>query len=188
MENVAFFTFGILREAADHPQMQAFWESSSHNFEVAEQSDGFIAHSRSKPDSEDYDWGESQVCQFFREAEFGRAQITGTLSLWKDLESVFAFAYVESHAEALSHRKEWFLKPEWPTYVAWWVPGGHTPEWSEAVEHHQYLHDHGSSPYAFDFKQPFGTNGEPIELDRALIRVKIERNTLKSNATEGEKG
>jgi Domain of unknown function (DUF3291) len=188
MANVAFFTFGILQEAADHPRMQAFWDRSPHNFAVAEQSDGFIDHSRPKPDSEDYDWGEAEVRQFFREAEFGRAQLPRTLSLWKDLESVFAFAYVESHAEALSHRKEWFLKPEWPTYVAWWVPDGHTPQWSEAVEHHQHLHDHGPSPYAFDFKHPFGADGEAIELDRALIKVKIERNALQGHGTESEKG
>ena len=74
MVNVAFFTFGILREAADHSQMQAFWDRGPHNFEGAEQSDGFIDRSRPKPESEDYDWGEATVRQFFREAEFGRAQ------------------------------------------------------------------------------------------------------------------
>ena len=188
MVNVAFFTFGILREAADHPQMQAFWDRGPHNFEGAEQSDGFIDRSRPKPESEDYDWGEATVRQFFREAEFGRAQLPRTLSLWKDLESVFAFAYVEAHAEALSHRKEWFRKPEWPTYVAWWVPDGHTPEWSEAVERHQHLHDHGPNPYAFDFKHPFGPEGESVELDRTLVKNKIERNALRVQAHESGKG
>lgn len=56
-----------------------------------------------------------------------------TLSLWADLESVFAFAYNGVHAglnaEALKHRKEWFLTPEWPTYVAWWVEDNHEPDW-----------------------------------------------------------
>jgi len=36
MMNIAFFTFGILREAADHPLMQVFWERSPHNFAVTE--------------------------------------------------------------------------------------------------------------------------------------------------------
>lgn len=92
------------------------------------------------------------------------------------------------HAEALSHRKEWFLKPEWPTYVAWWVPDEHPPEWREAAERHAYLHEHGPSPYAFDLKRPFGPNGEPLELDRSLMKGKIERNTLKRSGSASEEG
>ena len=38
-----------------------------------------------------------------------------TLSLWDDLESVYAFPYNGRHAEALSKREDWFRKPEWPT-------------------------------------------------------------------------
>jgi len=167
--------------------MQAFWDRSPHNFEAAEQSDGFVDRSRPNPETGQYDWGEPEVRQFFREEEFGRARSPRTLSLWKDLESVFAFAYVEVHAEALSHRKEWFLKPEWPTYVAWWAPDGHTPEWREAVERHQHLHDHGPSPYAFDFKHLFGPEEEPRELDRTLVKSKIERNALRVQARESGK-
>lgn len=181
MAKVAILTFGILQEAADHPQIQPFVDRIPLNFEVAEQSDGFIDRSRTDPATGQYDWGEQKVQRFFREGEYERERLPRTLSLWEDLESVFAFAYSGVHAEALSQRKGWFLKPEWPTSVAWWVPDGHTPEWSEAVERHQYLHDHGPSSYAFDLKHPFGADGKPIELDRALIKVKIERNALKGD-------
>ena len=181
MAKVAFFTFGFLREAAEHPQMQPFWDRNPHNFEAAEQSDGFLDRSRRHPETGQYDWGNSEDFQFLREEEYGRERSLWTLSVWEDLESVFAFAYAGVHAEALSHRKEWFLKPEWPSYVAWWVAEGHTPTWREAVERHKYLHEHGSSPSAFDFKQPFGADGKPLELDRTLVKVKMERNALKGN-------
>jgi hypothetical protein len=46
----------------------------------------------------------------------------------------------------LRRRKEWFRKPQWPTYVAWWVSDDHVPTWAEAVERCEHLHDHGASP------------------------------------------
>ncbi len=93
-----------------------------------------------------------------------------TLSLWRDLESVFAFAYFGVHAEALSHGRDWFVKPEWPSYVAWWVADDHRPDWSEAKTRLEQLHDNGPSPQAFSFKSPFGPDGARIVIDRAAVR------------------
>ena len=98
------------------------------------------------------------------------------------MESAFAFAYAGVHAEALSRRKEWFLAPAWPTYVAWWVPDDHTPDWHEATARHEHLHDNGPSPYAFDFKHPFGPDGNPVDIDRVRVKVKMERNARVSRA------
>ena len=105
-----------------------------------------------------------------------------TAGFTKDLESAFAFAYAGVHAEALSRRKEWFLAPAWPTYVAWWVPDDHTPDWHEATARHEHLHDNGPSPYAFDFKHPFGPDGNPVDIDRVRVKVKMERNARVSRA------
>ena len=44
---------------------------------------------------------------------------TSTLSVLVDLLSVYAFAYNGRHAEALSHRKDWFSMLYWPAYVVW---------------------------------------------------------------------
>jgi hypothetical protein len=109
---------------------------------VAEQSDGFIDHSRPKPDSEDHDWGESEASSFVKR-NLAERNCLDTVAL-ENLESVFAFAYVESYAEALVTARM-VPQAQWPTYVAV-VPDGHTPQWSEAVERHQHLHDHGPSP------------------------------------------
>lgn len=174
MAKVAFFTFGILYDLDGHPQVQGFFDRITRNFETAEQSDGFIDRSRWDPETGHHSWREGVSSRFFREGE--HAGTAATLSLWEDLESVFAFAYSGMHAEALCRRKEWFLKPGWPTYVAWWVPDDHTPDWYEAAARHEHLYDHGPSPYAFDFKHPFGPNGKPIEIDRVLTKVKMERN------------
>jgi hypothetical protein len=42
MLRVTVFTFGIIREAPDHPQMQSFFDHDSYVFTAAERSDGFI--------------------------------------------------------------------------------------------------------------------------------------------------
>jgi hypothetical protein len=112
--------------------------------------------------------------RFFDEEKHAGAQ--ATLSLWSDIESVCAFAYRAAHGEAFQQRREWFLKPEWPTYVAWWVDDGHTPTREEACQRHEYIHDHGPTPYAFNFKQSFDQEGESTELDRALLDKRMQDN------------
>ena len=87
--------------------------------------------------------------------------------------SVFAFTYNGIHAEALSKRKEWFEHPKWPSYVAWWVEAEHTPSWEEAYERYDKLHREGSSPEAFDFKHPFGADGQPVKIDREVVKRKV---------------
>ena len=100
-----------------------------------------------------------------------------------DLEFTFAFAYAGWHAETLPRAKEWFLPPAWPSYAAWWVPDDYPLDWPNAIARHEYLHDHGPSPRVFDFKTPFGSDGNPLALDRALAKSKTERNALKAQAT-----
>jgi hypothetical protein len=116
MAKLAVFTFGILREAEGHPQVQGFVDRLAHNFETAERSDGFVGRSTLDPDTRQDSWGERVAPRFFREDEHSGAP--RTLSVWEDLESVFAFAYSGVHAEALSRCREWFLPPAWPSYVA----------------------------------------------------------------------
>lgn len=86
------------------------------------------------------------------------------MSLWTDLDSVFAFVYTGLHRSTLSKRHEWFLKPEWPSYAAWWVSDDTIPTWSDACERLEHLHDHGPSPVAFTFRRPFAADGTPTRL------------------------
>jgi hypothetical protein len=91
------------------------------------------------------------------------AESAMTISLWKDLESVFAFAYSGLHGEALRLRKEWFVSPPLgPTYTIWWVGDGHEPTWFEARERQWHLHAYGPTPYAFTFHTPFAADGTPL--------------------------
>lgn len=170
MSNVAFMTIGILKAAADDPQIQGFVDRGEANFKAAENSPGYIDHSDFDETTELHTWEGRSFPPIFQDEAY--SDITPqTLSLWQDLESIFAFAYYNStHSEALRKRKEWFVQPEWPTYVAWWVEDGHTPSWTEAYKHYDKLCKEGSSKEAFDFKQPFDSDGQAIKIDREAVK------------------
>lgn len=168
MAKLAFYTFGILHEAQGNPRVQGFFDRVSDTFKEAEQSTGFIGRSSRDPLTGEHSWGERVSPRFFVGDETDGLKAPRTVSLWEDLESVFAYAYSGLHAEALRQRREWFVKPQWPAYVAWWVADDHIPDWVEAAERHEHLHDHGSTPFAFDFKQPFDCNAQPVKLHKRL--------------------
>src|SRR5262249_7755666 len=95
----------------------------------------------------------------------GADQLAMTLSLWRDLDSVAAFAYNGAHAEALSKRADWFTKGAWPGYVAWWVEESHRPSWKEAADRIDRLHEQGSTPEAFSFRKAFDSTGAPVRMN-----------------------
>ena len=187
MAKLAFYTFGLLEEAHAHPHSKGFVDRVPFVFESAEQSEGFVDRAGSRYlESRDSRWGDPQASPRFT-AQQSEArqdnpskvsssnQEAATLSLWDDLESVYAFAYYGRHAEALKQRQDWFSKPEWPNYVAWWVEDGQTPTREDASERLERLHDECSRPYAFDFKTPFDSAEQPWRMDRSKIQEKSQR-------------
>ena len=112
-------------------------------------------------------WGAFDVPRFY---QLGRESCTdqraSTLSLWTDLQSVFNFAYSGLHLSALRKRAEWFKAPAWPTYACWWVEDKEIPTWSQACRKLEQLHDKGSTPQAFNFRQCFDAQGCLTQLER----------------------
>jgi hypothetical protein len=156
---LAFHTFNVLRAPQVHPRVE-----------------GFVDRFRPVYDSADHTPGCVAVLHTGADAEHLRSRAPGrkpngpqTLSIWTDLASVFAFAYSGAHAEALRHRREWFVKADWPIYVAWWVPDDYLPTWAAAHERLEHRHDHGPTPYAFNFRSPFDAAGQPVTIDRPRV-------------------
>jgi hypothetical protein len=78
------------------------------------------------------------------------------VSMWESVESLDAFTHQGKHAAALERRSEWFEQAEAsPNYVLYWVPKGHIVTEREIKERLDHLAQHGPTPYAFTFKQPF---------------------------------
>lgn len=167
MSRIAFYTFGILNKKEGHPLVRGFFDKIELVFEQAKSSEGFIALS-------DVSWGTYVSPVFF--APKIHAEAPATLSLWSDIESVCAFAYRNGHSEALKQRNEFFIKPKQPTYAAWWVDDDQIPDRAEACKRLEHLHDHGPGPFAFNFKIPFDNKGNPVELNKELLGLRIKAN------------
>ncbi|MFK7802035.1 MAG: DUF3291 domain-containing protein [Anaerolineae bacterium] len=172
MAKVVLMTIGVLKAPSGDPQVQGFEERAEANFKAAEASPGFVDRSRFDEATQTHTWKGRSQPRMFQDEKYNDL-VPQTLSMWQDLESLFAFAYNGIHAEALSKRKEWFTRIQSPTYVAWWVADNHTPSWEEAYKRYDALHETGSSPEAFDFKHPFGPDGQPIKINRAAVKEYI---------------
>ena len=167
MSRLSFMTFGIPRKPGGHPDVQGFVDRGIDVFATVDAADGLIDRFRYGANTEADHFGEYVTGRFVT-PNFADC-VAQTLSLWMDLETVFAFSYAGVHAGALRQRTEWFLKPAWPTYVAWWVADDHWPDWREANTRLEHLHDHGASAFAFNFRSPFDADGDPISLDRPRV-------------------
>ena len=163
-DRIAFFTYGVLKQPIGHPEVQGFVDRVESVYGAAEGSLGFFARSERNIQTWEHSWGPVLAPRCTPEG-VTLNELAMALSLWRDLQSVAAFAYSSAHGEALSKRTDWFRKGAWPTYVAWWVGEHHIPNWKEAVDRIDHLHSNGSTPEAFTFKRPFDSTGAPARLN-----------------------
>lgn len=170
VSRIAFTTFAIMKDAYGTEVVRGFEDRTPSVFAAAEAAEGFIDRAKEIDDRPDLtnaerDWGAWGTFSTPRFYEGGHTFTTdsraSTLSLWRDVDAVRAFAYSGLHREALSRRQEWFRPPEWPTYAMWWVGDDEVPTWSEACIRLEHLHDHGSTPTAFTFARPFDASSRP---------------------------
>ena len=176
-KRLAIYNFNNFRHPSDHPTNAGFHDRNDLNFAAAEVSDGFIARSGYDGDPGPASWGDQVFPRFFR--GHGDEGAPSTLSLWEDLPSLFAFSYAGIHTDALRHARQWFDRQTWPPYVLWWADPDRVPTWAEGVERLEHMHDHGVSPYAFDFKTPFDEAGCPTVVDRESVKRKQGRNAVR---------
>ncbi len=165
---LALYTFGIFKRPSDDAANEGFHLRNNPILGLVDRSPGMIARSGYESDPGPASWGKQVYPRFY--VEQGDGFSPSTLSLWSDLESVFAFTYFGLHAEAMAHCREWFQKPQWPPYVLWWIKVGENPAWADGVARHEHLHDHGPSAFAFNFKNAFDWRGQAVELDHTRAR------------------
>jgi hypothetical protein len=97
-----------------------------------------------------------------------------TLSLWDDVESVYASTYAGFHTEVLKKRYEWFEEGDYPAYVAWWIADDESPIQADRAERLEHLQDNGSTAYAFDFKSPLDSDSQPLSMDGQKMAEHVE--------------
>ena len=177
MAKVVLYTFAIFKEPNQHEQNDGFHARNPFVYTSAENAKGFVDPSGNswKRDhaTRNSDRGTREVSPRFFPGENHR-DTAATLSVWEDVESIYAFTYHGFHAEVLSNRDEWFVEGEWPAYVAWWTRDDVYPTRAEGAKRLEHLHDHGPTAYAFNFKAPFDADGNPLRMDRDKIQERSQ--------------
>lgn len=164
---LALYTFGQFIAPADDAANDGFRDLNDPIFARVDAARGLIARSGYASDPGPSPWGEEVYPRFYEDK--GDGWSPATLSLWVDMESLFAFTYFGLHADALKRGREWFQHPQWPPLVMWWHQSDDVPRWADGVTRLEHLHDHGPTPQAFDFKHPFDAAGRATKLDKAKI-------------------
>jgi hypothetical protein len=77
------------------------------------------------------------------------------LSTWESIDALYQYTYFSDHVEVFRRRRDWFEKIDKPTLTMWWVPAGHYPTAEESRDKYEYFLEHGVTPLAFTFKQPY---------------------------------
>ncbi|WJH41219.1 DUF3291 domain-containing protein [Aliirhizobium terrae] len=163
---LAIYNFGLFVAPYESDAVEGFRLREPANFAAAECAEGFLGRAGYGEEAGLESWGEQVFPRFIEGSGFDWAP--SSLSLWADLESLMAFSYSGVHADALKHARNWQVERRWPALVLWWTE--HRPDWADAVERFERLHDHGPGPAAFHFKDPYGPDGERISIDRARVR------------------
>jgi hypothetical protein len=93
------------------------------------------------------------------------------LSVWTDVTALNQFVYRTAHVEIMRRRKEWFERMAEAYVALWWIRKEHLPSVAEALDRLEHLRQHGPSPHAFNFRQPFPAPDEADAADSTSLLV-----------------
>ena len=78
------------------------------------------------------------------------------MSVWTDVESLFAYVYRTAHRDVMVGRRAWFERPDGAYQVLWWVPAGSVPSVAQGLARLAVLRaEKAAGPAAFTFRDVF---------------------------------
>jgi heme-degrading monooxygenase HmoA len=83
---------------------------------------------------------------------FPDPDIIVNMTVWESKEALHAFTYKSDHTAFIRRRREWFVATDEAMVVLWHIPVGHEPSLEEARERLNHLRTHGSTEFAFTFR------------------------------------
>lgn len=141
--HIAQMNVGTVRFPTDDPRLAGFMDRLDAINALAEASPGFVWRLQS-------DQGNATDIILT-----GNPLFIVNMSVWEDVESLFAFVYRSVHQGVMAQRREWFERPDEAYQVLWWIAAGTTPTPQHGLERLRHLRGRGPTPYAFTFRQKF---------------------------------
>ena len=151
--DIAQLNIGRLVAPTDSPVVAEFMQALDGINAIADTSPGF----RWRFQTED---GNATA-----ERPFEDDGIIVNFSTWTSVDALADFVYRSAHAPFLRRRREWFERMNEIYSVLWWVPAGHQPTVTEAIERLDHLRDHGPTAVAFTFRHRFTPDQAPDPAD-----------------------
>ncbi len=146
---LAQLNVGRLVAPVDSPEVAEFMAALDEINEVAERAPGFLWRFQTED-------GNATA-----ERPFPDDQMLVNFSTWTSTEALADYVFRSRHVDFLRRRREWFVRLDEVITVLWWVPAGHRPTTTEAIERLEQLRTHGPTAHAFTFRTRFGP-GEPV--------------------------
>ena len=137
------------------PSVQEFFDNLDRINALAEQSDGFVWRLKEE------EGGNATGLEMSPDPD-----LIVNMSVWRDAEALFEFAYKSSHTPVMAKRREWFHRFEGAYQALWWVPEGHQPSVEEGLSKLWMIDRYGPTHKAFTFKARFpepGVSADPID-------------------------
>lgn len=141
--HLAQINIARLRAPIDDPMIAEFVAALDPINALAERSPGFVWRLK----------GEGNDATSLR--VFDDTAIIVNMSVWQDIESLYAFAHHSEHVSFFRRRREWFERLATPAATLWWLPTSELPTTQDAKARLEHLKIHGPTPQAFTFKQRF---------------------------------
>jgi hypothetical protein len=139
---LAQLNIGTMKEPLESPLMADFVANLDRINALAESSPGFLWRLQTEE-------GDATALRPLGD------NVLVNMSVWRDVESLNAFAYRSAHAQIMRRRREWFESASQAYMVLWWVPRGHRPTVAEAIARLELLRAKGPTPEAFTFAKAF---------------------------------
>lgn len=172
---LAQLNVGIIKGPMDSPLMADFAANLARINALAEQSPGFVWRLQTED-------GDATAIRPFEDKN-----LLVNMSVWSDLDSLSRYVYHSAHVQLMRRRREWFERMHQAFLVLWWVPMGHRPSLTEAVEKLEALRAHGPTPAAFTFRDAFAPPHAPPCVGSSLTRGRTAESVVGGAAFADQK-
>ncbi len=137
--HLAELNIGKFRFPTWDARMAGFMDNLDRVNALAERSDGFVWRLK----------GDNNNATDLRVGD----DCAVNMSVWADAKSLENYVFKTVHVQFYKNRADWFDLVEKPHMVFWWVPVGHQPSLSEAMDRLSDFEKNGATENAFGWAE-----------------------------------